>query len=281
MKRLLLLRAGSILLQIVLLLTIAPQQGYGEMRPVLKKTVGIPPYSIIEDLLRENSDKFSDKEVPQKASTFIHTAPQITWLTDMDQRLHADLIRGKTGPAFLEIRNPGGQVSLSAGALDYGVLQLTTPLLLITVGSDNESLRLIQKNRNSLSASLRDDLLKIVPSEAESAGQGKDKQDERADFLLAAEKHIDRQVDEAVRRYRDRVASGRLVIVGGIIDLANGYGLGAGRLFIININNETSPGKLQAMHHTTRLDHNLRRAVGRVRPIFSTENVPTTGVPHN
>jgi hypothetical protein len=53
------------------------------------------------------------------------------------------------------------------------------------------------------------------------------------------------------------------VVIGAVIDLNNQYGFGLNRLIITNINGETEPERLRAMHHLVRLNKRLLDMVGR------------------
>ncbi len=61
------------------------------------------------------------------------------------------------------------------------------------------------------------------------------------------EANVDFQVALALSRYHDRVKSGRLVVVGSVLDFDNTYKHGSGRLVIININGEQNSVKLKKM----------------------------------
>ncbi|HFQ79902.1 MAG TPA: carbonic anhydrase [Desulfobacterales bacterium] len=215
------------------------------MRSVYKLRAGVPPYEIIKKMLVGNNQalKHGIKLYEPGAR------PDITWLTDPDARIVPSLISSGEGGIYT-IRNFGSQLELSAGAVDYGVRHLLTPVLLITVDSGNEAVRLFMEGYGDLPGALRRDLdhLHLALSHVYDKNDKKNKKMSFKERLRKnVEANIDYQTDLAVVRYHDRVRSGRLVVLGTVLDFDNIYKHGSGRLIIININGERSPAKLRKM----------------------------------
>lgn len=233
------------------------------MRPVAKIRAGLPPFSVAETLARHN-DQILKAAGTAAGSLKPAATPHMTWLADCDARVQATLFYPDPVDRIHAVRNMGNQLTLSIGAVDYGVNELHAPVLLITGNTDNAAIRLFRKGYRHLGLEMRRTLdhlhlpLKGLATEtAEGSGA-----EEQGDVLLV-EKNIDYQVTEAGKRYRERIQSGRLVVIGAVLDLDNQYGFGKNRLVIININGESDPGKLRAMPHLTRLDKELLKMVGR------------------
>lgn len=240
-----------------------PQDCRAEMEPVKKIRAGVPPFEVIEDIMLGNRQA-SPGQIPLPAAktAAAATAPQMLWLADSDARLQPTLVHVDPLNKVYTVRNLGNQFALSTGAIDYGIRALFIPVLLITGNTDNDAIRFFMEGYEKLDLSLRQDLdhlhLPLAPAE------GEDPESPFEDrWLRNIEKNVDFQVNEATTRYSDRLASGRLVVVGAVIDLANQYGHGEKKLIIINVNGETDPAKMREHRQLVRLDKAMRQYVGR------------------
>lgn len=256
-------------------LTTAPLAGRAEMRPVLKHRAGVPPYSVIAMVMDGNRRSVEEeaKEPPPP-----EMAPALTWLSDCDHRVHPGLLMKEPAGKVYAVCTLGNQLALATAAIDFGVRQLFSPVLLITGQTDSEAIRFFEARPAELTEAVRHDLAMLeLPPPAPKAKTAEKKKATREKSKAAkvkepplpvslVERNVDYQVTQAVARYQDRIASGRLVVVGGVIDLANQYGEGKNRLFLINVNGETDPAKLKKSPHLVRLDPSQLKLVGR-RPI--------------
>ena len=246
----------GIVLPLSLLVALLSLPSNADMRPIKKLRAGLPPYAVAEKIARHNDQVVASRPPDEPLRT--PGTPHMIWLADCDARLQSTLFYPDPTDTIYAVRNPGNQLSLSAGAIDYGVNELLAPVLLITGNTNSDSLRLFAKGYSHLGPDLRRDLDGLRLSLGENmAGNGA-----QAEPVLV-EKNVDFQVATAMKRYEQRIESGRLVVIGAVIDLNNQYGLGVNRLIIININGETDPERLRAMHHLVRLDKRLLGLVGR------------------
>jgi len=213
-------------------------QAEAQMHRVKKVRAGTPPYEVIKMILSANNRALK-QGVTVKKSGF---APYLTWLTDPDPRINSNLIIDKAGQVYA-VRNFGDQLSLATGAIDYGVRHLLTPVLMITSNSDNKAVKFFMDGYEDLSPAIRQDLdhlyLALVHDDKKAVPVER--------LRLNIEANVDYQVALAVSRYHDRVRSGRLVVVGSVLDFDNTYKHGSGRLVIININGEQNSLKLKKM----------------------------------
>ena len=245
----------GIALSLAVFISFLPALCNADMRPIKKLRAGIPPYAVTEKIARHNDQVAIKRPANEPLQT--PNTPHMIWLADCDARVQATLFYPDPVDTIYTVRNPGNQLALSAGAIDYGVNELFAPVLLITGNTNNDSLRLFAKGYNHLESDLRRDLDGLRLALGEQVENGAE-----AEPRLV-EKNVDFQVATALKRYRERMESGRLVVIGAVIDLNNQYRLGFNRLRIININGETTPEKLRVMHHLIRLDKRLLGLVGR------------------
>ncbi len=261
----------GIALSLAVFISLLPALCNADMRPIKKLRAGIPPYAVTEKIARHNDQVAIKRPANEPLQT--PNTPHMIWLADCDARVQATLFYPDPVDTIYTVRNPGNQLALSAGAIDYGVNELFAPVLLITGNTNNDSLRLFAKGYNHLESDLRRDLDGLRLALGEQVENGAE-----AEPRLV-EKNVDFQVATALKRYAPRIESGRLVVIGAIIDLNNQYGLGINRLIIININGETEPARLRGMHHLVRLDKRLLNLVGRKPLEETTKEVKTTIAP--
>lgn len=261
------LKKSLLFLLIFYVLAGLPGNSSAEMQPVRKLRAGLPPYEVIKSVLstnRQATDKIKNADQLTELKT-----PYLTWLTDADARIEERLILNSTEKPIFTIRNLGNQLALSTGTVDFGVRYLHTPILLITGSTDSLAIRMAKEGYSEMTASIRSDLdhLHIPLTDGVKQDKNAKKTNPVEQMLKTVEANIDFQVESAVNRYGDRVRSGRLVVVGGVIDLVDAYKRGPGRLIIININNERNDNKLKRLQIMNRLEKMLIQThIGRNHP---------------
>lgn len=229
-----------------------------KMRSNNKIRAGVPPYEIVKQILAQNSKEIKTKDYGQESSY----TPYFTWLTDSDARISPNLIiDNKT--IIYSVRNLGNQVELATGAIDYGVRHLLTPVLLITSSSENTAVKFFMEGYGKLAPAIRRDL-----DHLHLALSGDNKKNSFQERLITnIESNVDYQVGLAMARYQDRINSGRLVVIGSIIDFSNVYKHGAGRMIIINVNGFKDSAKLNSQQILKSLSNAVKKTnVGRTRP---------------
>ncbi len=243
---------------LLLLILCGPGLSPAEMRPVIKTRAGIPPFEVLKNILTAD---YGEQSAPAKV---IESSPWITWLADADPRLQPLQILTDSPGKIFAVRNLGNQLAVSPALVDYGVRYLHTPLLLITAPSDSTAIAFFLNGYEDLPLEIRQDMdhLYLPLAEAQKKKVSKNQALKLLDFVEA---NIDYQVKEALSRYGDRLETGRLVVVGAVLDLNNAYGRGNNKLIIININGETADQKLRQARITKKLDSKLLRLVGRQR----------------
>ncbi|MCK5322558.1 MAG: hypothetical protein KAJ45_00385 [Desulfobulbaceae bacterium] len=253
-----------------------------EMRPINKLRAGRPPFEIMEDMTNANV-KFTAMTASHPGRSLkTPPTPYITWLADPDARIQPELIMSNPQDKVYTVRVLGNQLELAKGSVDYGVRRLRSTILLITGNTGNQALRFYLEGLVQLEPDIMKDLkhLPIKPQKPEKKKTKKPqktkkekKENLKEKWLDSVEDNIDYQIEQALARYKDRVKSGRLIIVGGIIDLTNAYGRGYDRLIIISINGEKDDEKLRSLPVMIRLEPKiLTKCVGRKRNLKKITN---------
>ncbi len=233
-----------------------------QMRPILKHRVGVPPYEVLKTILETNLSPTSPPRIPN--AKMANHAPYITWLADSDARVEPQFILPADSALIYSVRNLANQLVTSRGAVDYGVLYLHTPVLLITGNTDSEPLSILLTDHEALPSAIQADLDHLFLPARETVHPKKmDKLSLPQRLQQLVEKNIDHQVDEAIELYKERIRGGRLVVIGAVLDITNQYGKGKNRLLIININGERRDEALGRMHLTNNLRPELKKALGR------------------
>jgi carbonic anhydrase len=232
-------------------------QSQAEMRPVLKNRAGTPPFDILREILETGNRIKGTGAVQQNSSA----APHITWLADADARVQPEFIIAPPAQKIYTVRNLANQLGTSLGPIDYGVLYLHSPILLITGNTDSEAIRLFTGGYADLDQTIRRELDHLYLPLGNPAKNSKEEDREHERRLV--EKNVDYQVRQAMERYSDRISHSRLVVVGSVLDIANYYGKGANQLIIININGETDGEKIKKMQLLRILNPKLLANIGR------------------
>lgn len=249
---------ATIMLLLAAAMISIPTMAHAEMQPAKKLRAGIPPFQIIKDIMHHNAS------APQQPVTM---GPLVTWLADPDERISPNFILPDPRGKLYSVRNTANQFILAAGAIDYGVHTLLTPLLLITGNTDNRAIALFQKDYRNEPMSLRQELDHLHPT--------KNTADEASPLTTLVEANVDYQVWQCVTRYGERINAGRLAVIGAVIDLDNSYGLGVNRLIIININGDTDPASMMRRPEAMTLGIEFRPTIMRYQaPQEERENLP-------
>lgn len=230
---------------------------HAEMLPVLKNRAGTPPFDILREILA-TGNRIKRTEAPVQNSS---AAPYITWLADSDARVQPEFILGSAVQKIYAVRNMANQLGTSLGTVDYGILYLHSPVLLITGNTDSEAIRLFTNGYEGLDPSIRRELDHLHLPLDDHGKNGKET--ERKKELRLVERNVDYQVLQAIERYSDRISNSRLVVVGSVLDIANDYGKGANQLIIINVNGETDGEQIRKMQLFRMLAPELLANIGR------------------
>ncbi|ADH84770.1 carbonic anhydrase [Desulfurivibrio alkaliphilus] len=255
----------SLLLTILLglLLTLSPAVSQPTLEALPKIRAGTPPHSVLGNIMGSNR-QFMQGIKATDPGRQLTQAPHLIWLADPDPRISPEMVWERKAGGIYTVRNLANQLEPAAAAIDYGVRSLHGTILLITGNTDNQAIAQFNEGYEHLGTAIRRELNQLHPPLARLlATTGKSAEEMQKLLVRQVESNVDYQVSRALERYRDRVDSGRLVVAGGVIDLANHYGGGPGRLYLINLNGETEPGKIRQSSHVVRVPPEMRDYLGR------------------
>jgi carbonic anhydrase len=182
-------------------------------------------------------ESYADKETPRA-----------TVLTCADSRVHTTAFDASPENDDYIVRNIGNQIETSAGSIEYGVEQLNTPLLLILGHTGCTAVKAAMDGTAAkFGSEVEDELGHIhVPKKDPKEAKKDAKRPERDVWAEAVVGNVQDQVDAALERFGKRVHSGKLTVVGAVLDFRNDIGLGSGRLILVDVNGNRDQERISA-----------------------------------
>lgn len=153
--------------------------------------------------------------------------PAATIVMCSDSRVQPNSLHDDPKGNLFTIRNIGNQVDNNEGSVDFGVLVLKTPLLLV-LGHTGCGAVLAALNGYP-------DVPNTIKKELDTIDVGNAKDEKQA--LI---NNVNNQIKLALKKYADRIKNKELFVVGGIYDIHNMFGFGHGALVFTNVNGEES-----------------------------------------
>lgn len=170
--------------------------------------------------------------------------PKVTLVSCCDSRCQAHVIEPDPIDKVFTVETIGNQMTSAQGSVDYGVLHLHTPILLILGHTDCGAIKAFMKGYDKENDAIKKELDNLK-------GGLKAFLDQNAAFdselLKNVQKNVDYQVSLAIERYHGLITEGRLMVIGAIYDFTNALGKGHGRMAITSINGERDAEKIRAL----------------------------------
>jgi carbonic anhydrase len=182
--------------------------------------------NIIELMVRNNklfmertgADFFAEYQKKQ--------SPIITLVCCSDSRVQTEAIFDNSFNLVFTIRNIGNQIYSNEGSVDYGILHLKTPILMILGHTDCGAVKAFKAGYKNEPKSIQCELDHLNPAININNNT----------LLDSITKNIDYQVNLALEKYQDRINNNNLLIVGSIYDFKNEFESGYGNLIIHSLN---------------------------------------------
>ncbi|MES2607316.1 MAG: carbonic anhydrase [Pseudomonadota bacterium] len=187
----------------------------------------------IKDMIKEmigDNDKFMKTHEKSYFEPFIdHQTPRATVVACSDSRFHTHAIDQTPDNDIFFVRNIGNQLATGEGSIQYGVEHLKTPLLMFIGHTACGAVKAASSDYSALETPIQLELdhLQLVKKEKPTEAELKD------NVIL----NVHNQVAKAMIKFKERVQSGSVKIVGAVYDFQNKFGQGYGKLVIINVNN--------------------------------------------
>jgi carbonic anhydrase len=186
--------------------------------------------------------KFVDAKSKDYVAIVKGQTPKITLITCSDSRVPPHSISSDTVNHVFCIENMGNQLKTAEGTVDYGVLHLHTPVLVVLGHTNCGAVNASLTNYTGEPATIIKELATISDGYRKTkAAFGEDSK--KADRY--AEKNVDFQVKLAVDKYSDLIKAGKLNVVGMMFDFADTYGSKKGHVYVTNVNGETDIDRIK------------------------------------
>ena len=215
-------------------------------------------HALLDKIINENSS-FVEKHTKEyflKHAT--EQKPSITLITCSDSRVQPHVLLNDPINEIFCVENIGNQMTSTQGSVDYGILHLKTPVLLILGHVDCGAVKAFMKGYQGEGESIAKELDTLKPALAEFDNAGSFEEQ----ILQNVQRNLDFQVKLAVERYHDLLEKGELTVIGAIYDFADYLGFGYGRIILSNINGVTNPKEIMALPVIRSLDKPI--AISRI-----------------
>jgi len=217
---------------------------------------------IVKNLLDDNT-AFSKSHKADYYKPFTEKQhPRATVVTCSDSRVHTHALdKSPDGDLFM-VRNIGNQIPTAEGSVDYGVLHLHTPLLIIVGHVACGAIKAAQGDYAKIEAPIKRELDTIkLPKK-------NPKNDDEEEWLRGVDVNVNNQVAFALKKYEEEVKEGKLTVVGAVYDFQNAMHQGQGRLVVTNINGNTDAGNiLSGLMKMTGAGMKLDKKAGAKAPV--------------
>lgn len=213
--------------------------------------------TIVKELINYNQ-KFIKKDLKEIYSPLIEKqTPEITLVACSDSRVAANgaFVQNTLNHVF-SIRNIGNQIRTSEGSVDFGVLKLRTPVLVILGHTCCSAVRTSLTNFSGENLGLCRELGFLRDGLQTMQKRYKIEEDPDA-YERYAEINVDYQVRYAVERYRDLVNSGELTVIGMMVDISQQFKGATCEEYITNINGTNNIDEIKKMGVLSEIDNDL------------------------
>jgi carbonic anhydrase len=175
---------------------------------------------VVKDILKdiiENNNAFvagHDKAFFNPHMSAQH--PRITLVTCCDSRVQPHAIEPDPIDKVFTIETIGNQMASAQGSVDYGVLHLHTPVLLIMGHTDCGAIKAFMKGYEKENEAVKCELDNLKACLNNSSCELFEEE-----LMKNIRKNVQHQVDAAMKRYQALISGGKLTVVGAIYDFMN------------------------------------------------------------
>jgi len=166
--------------------------------------------------------------------------PVATLVMCCDSRAHTTAFTANPENNFFIVRNIGNQYILNQGSIEFGVINLQTPLLIFLGHTQCGAIKSAMEDYSFQSSALIREIDHLTLSIRVNELQG----DTNTRYHQAVQNNINKQVELASKDFHALINQEKLIIVGMLLDLDNTHGNGYGKISLINYMGETDPNIL-------------------------------------
>jgi carbonic anhydrase len=193
-----------------------------------------PPqiHNAIQHVLDSNREFVANHAANYFKPFMEHQTPLVTVVSCSDSRVHMHAIDKHPDNDVFVIRNIGNQVTTAEGSVEYGVLHLHTPLLLIIGHSACGAIKAALGDYSAEPDDIKHELDTIHITKGD-------------EWMKAVITNVNNQVATALKKFAHQVEDGHLAVMGAVYDFRDDLKHGNGKLTVVNLNGETDPAKIK------------------------------------
>ncbi|PWU07084.1 MAG: carbonic anhydrase [Verrucomicrobia bacterium] len=186
----------------------------------------------LEAIIAVNNEFVATRDLQDFQSYLETQTPAATIIMCSDSRVQPTSLHDDPKGRLFTIRNIGNQIDSNEGSVDYGVMVLKTPLLLILGHTGCGAVAAAMKENVEVPSTIKKELSTI------DVGGAKDEKE-------AIVNNVNNQIKTALEKYSDLIKKKDLYVVGGIYDIHNIFGQGYGALIFVNVNGEVDSNAIR------------------------------------
>lgn len=195
---------------------------------------------MLQNLVKDNEAFVKEKNAAYFNAFAEKQTPRATVVTCSDSRIHNHAIDKTPDNDLFIVRNIGNQHASGEGSIEYGVRHLNTPVLLFVGHTACGAVKAAMSDYAGLEPAIKKELDTMHLEKKEVSGTTD------PDWLDGVVDNVNDQVKDALAKYADMAASGKLLIIGAVYDFRNDMKQGQGKLVITNYQGETDAVKIKA-----------------------------------
>ncbi len=195
----------------------------------------------LKTLFSDNNQYVSELSHAHLAEYLEQQNPRATIVACADSRVQSNAFHSSPENDLFFIRNIGNQIQSAQGSVEYGINHLHTPILLIIGHSHCGAIQAALGDYSKESPAIRHELDFLHLPKAGTVDEG-------------VIENVHQQVAFALKKFKDKVRKGELIVVGTVYDFRDDFGHGHGRLILIDLNGEKDAVKLKNHEYIKGLD---------------------------
>ena len=212
--------------------------------------------TVLQSIIENNARFVNAHEAAYFQAHMTAQHPSVTLVSCCDSRCQAHVIESDPIDKVFTVETIGNQMASAQGSVDYGILHLHTPLLLILGHTDCGAIKAFMKGYEKENDAIKRELDFL---KAPLKTQVDPKAVFEHELLRNIQKNVDYQVEAALARYQALISEEKLLVVGAIYDFINALGKGFGRVAITNINGIKEKEKIRKLAQGIDLEQCLGR----------------------
>ena len=197
---------------------------------------------ILKDILENNGSFVTSHSEAYFKPHMAAQHPKVTLVTCCDSRVQPVAIEPDPIDKVFTVETIGNQMVSAQGSVDYGVLHLHTPVLLIMGHTDCGAIKAFMRGYEKENDAIMGELDNLKACLAGSTCK-----DFEEELMRNIRKNVEYQVSSAVKRYKSLVDEEKLSVIGAVYDFKNALGKGHGRLIITSINGITDADAMKEL----------------------------------